>query len=88
MAYEPSGTIFVRQLPHGAGINYLPEKCSTYGHILISRIIRDGSGDSRCYGFVTFDSVDAAIRTVDRFTPISVEHAKVNTKNCETPLNF
>ncbi|CAN6938209.1 unnamed protein product [Brassica oleracea] len=77
-ARSESGTVprftnvYVKNLPKEIGDDELKKTFGKYGDISSAVVMKDQSGSSRCFGFVNFESPEAAAVAVEKMNGISL----------------
>ncbi|XP_004499044.1 polyadenylate-binding protein 2-like [Cicer arietinum] len=74
-----SGTanIFIKNLDKTIDHKALHDTFSTFGHILSCKIATDGSGQSKGYGFVQFDTEESAQNAIDKLNGMLINDKQV-----------
>ncbi|WJX15922.1 poly(A) binding protein Pab2 [Trifolium repens] len=74
-----SGTanIFIKNLDKTIDHKALHDTFSTFGHILSCKIATDGSGQSKGYGFVQFETAESAQSAIDKLNGMLINDKQV-----------
>ncbi|XP_062101936.1 polyadenylate-binding protein 2-like isoform X2 [Humulus lupulus] len=72
-----TGNIFVKNLDKGIDNKALHETFSTFGNILSCKIATDASGQSKGYGFVQFDTEEAAQSAIEKLNGMLLNDKQV-----------
>ncbi|KAF4380837.1 hypothetical protein F8388_017191 [Cannabis sativa] len=72
-----TGNIFVKNLDKGIDNKALHETFSTFGNILSCKIATDVSGQSKGYGFVQFDTEEAAQSAIEKLNGMLLNDKQV-----------
>lgn len=69
--------VYVKNFPDTYTDEDLKKLCSTYGTITSAVVMKDTAGNSRCFGFVNFESPDSAAAAVEKLNGTTVNDDKV-----------
>lgn len=72
-----SGNLFVKNLDRGVDNRALHDTFSLFGNILSCKVVQDEAGKSKGYGFVHFESDDAAAAAVERVNGMKIGSKEV-----------
>ncbi|KAL3538857.1 hypothetical protein ACH5RR_002223 [Cinchona calisaya] len=72
-----SGNIFIKNLDKAIDHKALHETFSTFGNILSCKVATDVSGQSRGYGFVQYDSDEAAQKAIEKLNGMLLNDKQV-----------
>ncbi|CAN7034714.1 hypothetical protein IGI04_032143 [Brassica rapa subsp. trilocularis] len=64
--------VYVKNLPKEIGEDELRKTFGKFGSISSAVVMRDQSGNSRCFGFVNFECAEAAAQAVEKMNGISL----------------
>lgn len=72
-----AGNIFIKNLDKSIDIKALHETFSSFGNIISCKIATDNSGQSKGYGFVQYDSEEAAQTAIDKLNGMLMNDKQV-----------
>ncbi|XP_071726200.1 polyadenylate-binding protein 2-like [Rutidosis leptorrhynchoides] len=72
-----SGNIFIKNLDKAIDQKALHDTFSTFGNILSCKIATDGTGQSKGYGFVQYDSEEAAQKAIEQLNGMLLNDKQV-----------
>ncbi|XP_024966217.1 polyadenylate-binding protein 8-like isoform X2 [Cynara cardunculus var. scolymus] len=72
-----SGNIFIKNLDKAIDQKALHDTFSTFGNILSCKIATDSTGQSKGYGFVQYDSEDAAQKAIEKLNGMLLNDKQV-----------
>ncbi|XP_027112531.2 polyadenylate-binding protein 2-like isoform X1 [Coffea eugenioides] len=72
-----AGNIFIKNLDKAIDHKALHETFSTFGNILSCKVATDGSGQSKGYGFVQYDSDEAAQKAIEKLNGMLLNDKQV-----------
>lgn len=67
-----TGNVFVKNLDPSVDSRVLAENFQLFGNVLSCRVVMDEAGKSKGYGFVQFDTDEAAKRAIDELNGASI----------------
>lgn len=71
------GNIFVRNLPQTVDNKGLYDTFSVFGHILSCKVVTDEKGASKGYGYVHFETAEAAADAIQKFNGTMIDDVEV-----------
>ncbi|CAI0445896.1 unnamed protein product [Linum tenue] len=72
-----AGNIFIKNLDKGIDHKALHETFSAFGNILSCKVATDSSGQSKGYGFVQFDTEEAAQKAIEKLNGMLINDKQV-----------
>jgi polyadenylate-binding protein len=72
-----SGNIFIKNLDKAIDHKALHDTFSAFGNILSCKVATDGSGQSKGYGFVQFDTEEASNKAIDKLNGMLLNDKQV-----------
>ncbi|KAK9756447.1 hypothetical protein RND81_01G098300 [Saponaria officinalis] len=72
-----TGNIFIKNLDKAIDHKALHDTFSSFGNILSCKIATDGNGQSKGYGFVQFDSEEAAQKAIEKLNGMLINDKQV-----------
>ena len=82
------GNVFIKNLDKTIDNKAMYDTFSAFGNILSCKVAQDASGDSKGYGFVHFETEEAALQAIDKVNGMLLNDKKVIFKSgYPTPQN-